>query len=257
MVFVAIVVALAGVLAGVAGVAFGFVRRAQVEEAMYRLVHWCLKDPTILYRGSQKEWWEEVHTAPLPWRHQCANCDWWDGRLGGESSSRIHAAVDHVYNTKNGQRNGYDVADRNMSTTTSLAVVIWRTCGEDGWKLHRLRVNPENTVDLRWLHVDVPFLEAQCRACYLEDPDDQAAYSLKWGVELQEVLVDRCSLQSHHFETVPIVTGMFPQWAIDLAFDVNLLCYRRKDRTPGRFELIDLWALVSEWRLRMMLRGVF
>ena len=109
-------------------------------------------------------------------------------------------------------------------------------------------------MDLRWIAEDVPYLHSQCRSCYL--PAEASPYCVKWGVQLQEVLVDRCSIR-HEATTITPTPDTIPQWAIDLAWEVGTLSYWREDREPGMATWNDVWAQVQDYRLHRFLNGLF
>ena len=97
-------------------------------------------------------------------------------------------------------------------------------------------------------------MHSQCHSCYL--PEEAAPYCVKWGVELQEVLVDRCSIR-HEVTTIPLGPDTIPQWAIDLAWEVGNLSYWREDREPGMATWNDVWAAVQDYRLHRVLNRLF
>lgn len=216
--------------------------------------------PRRLWRVSGKTW-EEEEAFGLPWLSEgCANCDYWDGLLGGDGAKRLHAAADHVAFCHEGKRRGVDAPDRSCSFTGSAAVAIWR-CDEGAW-LHRVDVaRAEDALHLMWLLADAPHLKAQCAECRRggqgsdrQLPADAADYLVHWGVGLWEVLLDRCS-RGHRVHSVVLQPGSIPQWAERLAKEVVWKCYRRREQGQHVAEAswIDVWALVQEWRLRRVL----
>ena len=221
-----------------------------VGQLLHLTLHWMLKDPRVLWRVGDKQWQEELAQGLL-FQHRCPNCAWWDATLASDQASRLHGAMDHVYYTGGGLRMGQEVPDRWCSCTTSAAVAIWRH--EAGKVLHCIQVERGDAMDLRWLCDETPHIHSQCRTCRL--PDDAASYCLKWGIWLQEVLVDRCSIR-HQVRTVRLLETSIPEWAQTLSSEVVYQSYRR-DRVEGQAQWVDVWALIQEYRLRRVLRSLF
>ena len=149
---------------------------------------------------------------------------------------------------------GEEVPDRWCSCSSSAAIIICRASSNPDRNLFRVHVHQEDILDLRWIAEDVPHLQAQCHACYL--PDEAAPYCVLWGAQLQEVLVDRCSIR-HQTSTLQLTPDTIPQWASDLALEVATLSYWRKDREAGLATWDDAWAVIQEYRLQRVLNGLF
>lgn len=214
---------------------------------LWHLLRLALRNPGTLWRVSAKQWWQEEATG-LRFQTGCDNCDWWDRQLQSDLASRIHNAIDHVYFTGDGLRVGAHVPDRLVSCTSSAAVAIWRS--SPGMMLHRIEAHSDDFLDLRYIATDAPWMFHQCRRCRL--PHDGAAYCIGWGRWLQEVVLDRCSKRTY-VRSVLLEKGMIPEWAVQLAIQVNSIAYRREVPT-GTADWIDVWAAFQELRLSLVLR---
>ena len=231
--------------------AMGFVMAVALLRFTPRLLWVILRSfqskPRTLWRVSSKAWpLEEAHG--LRWGC-CNNCAWWDRDLQNDAASRLHSAVDHVYYTGDGLRGGVHVPDRWCSCTSSAAVAIWRA--QPGMLLHRVNPAPEDILDLRWVASDAPHLQVQCRACGL--PDDAADYAVKWGRWLQEVLLDRCSRKTT-VVTVLLTHDAIPPWAVQLAEEVCVAAYCRREHGVEEADWVDVWAALQELRLARLLK---
>ena len=213
--------------------------------------------PSTLWKMSEKAWEEHVsEDETLCFLHgRCENCAWWDGSGGEGYAARLHAAMDHVWWTRDGVRMGADRLDRWCSTTGSAAVALLG-CAE-GQRLHRLALLTCGTsadplaaavLDLRWLALDVPFLDDQCsscRACNGADVLDAeaAGYTRQWGVWLQEVLLDRRQLRQTVVELCDGRMRLPPLQDYELALRVAKDCYRRGE---ARFFMRG-WPAWEDW----------
>jgi hypothetical protein len=262
------IAAVSALLVGfVLGIALAEAALDRMQRGLWQLLRWARGKPREVWRVGRRPWRFELAKTPLPLVPcGCANCDYWDEASGHGYASQLHSAMDHVWNTGDGLRNGQDEPDAWMSATTSAAVVIWRS--QAGALLHRVFLDEEaakQAVDLRWLLHDAPHLDAQCRECRnnavgrgLDEgrtlPSNGAAYCRKWGVWLQEVLLPRHCPGSLRVASAELPEQAFPQWAQQLATDVVLTCYRRQEAPTARASWRDLWALMQERRLRRLLR---
>lgn len=85
-------------------------------------------------------------------------------------------------------------------------------------------------VDVQWL-CEAPYLQQQCSECRRCGPGDQrlpkdaAQYLVRWGVRVQEVLLDRCS-RGHVVQSVAVQADGIPVWSKELARKVVLQCGR-------------------------------
>lgn len=136
----------------------------------------------------------------------------------------------------------------------------------EGALLHEIRYHEREVMqDLRWLVADAPYLEAQCRECgnsaervghHRVLPKAAARYCMHWGVWLQEVLLDRSG--RYNVRSCTLRNDSLSPWAQELASKIVMQCYR-KDSEAGlsmRAGWLDLWALVQESRLSMVLDSI-
>lgn len=206
-----------------------------------------------LWRCSPKAWAADAASSPLAFVQNCENCRYWDATedaVGTGLASRWHAAMNHVWFTRDGLCEGEEVPDRWCSATSSAAIVLWRA--EAGSTVHVIDVlRADAVLDLRWSHHDAESLEAQCQGC-CGLPSGAASYCRKWGVYLQEVLLDRSAF-SVAFSVRTHTLAEVPTWAMELATTVALQGYRR-EVAPMQADWIDVWVLVQEFRLRRCLR---
>lgn len=241
------------------------------KRALRACLYRCRRKPRHLWRAGAKSWQAELAEPGLDFLPgPCSNCQWWDCQGSRpEEASRLHSAMDHVYFTGNGCRwEGSvesDMPDRWMSTTPSAAVLIWRTLGQSSVTVHSIQLDESaDPQDLRYLILEAPALLDQCLACgdaARRDsctrvlPEDSAFYCMRWGIWLQEVLLDRCC-RLHSVKTRLISAADIPDWASDLATAVVMRCYRRHAGQTPEVGWLDVWAMVQEWRLERMLRTV-
>ena len=238
---------------------------------LWMLLRWVRSLPRELWRVSGRLWHLEIsgHSHPLV-PDGCSNCEYWDTLIGRPQASQMHAAMDHVWNTQDGLRNGQEEADPWMSTTPSAAVVIWRATGaETDLLLHHIILQDASVaLDLRHLVRDASHLDDQCLECRKEAirrglredrtlPVNGGGYCRKWGVWLQEVLLPRYCPGGYEARTKQLTEGSFPPWACQLASEVVLHTYRRREDPTARASWRDLWAFVQEHRLRRLLLQLF
>ena len=236
---------------------------------LWFLLRWVGSRPRQLWRLSGRPWLLETadHMHPLV-PHGCSNCEYWDTVIGTPHASQMHAAMDHVWNTGDGLRNGQEEVDHWMSATPSAAVAIWRA--KDNYLLlHRISVqNASVALDLRYLVYDTPHLDDQCTECrkdalergIREDrilPVNGGGYCRKWGVWLQEVLLPRYCPGGYVVYTKALTEDSLPPWAYQLATAVVRNIYRRREEPLARASWRDIWALVQERRLRRLLMDLY
>jgi hypothetical protein len=236
----------------------------KLRRCLWFALRWLRARPRRLWRVSTASWSMERSVRPLRFvKWTCANCLYWDTQAGSDECSRLHGAVEHLWHVRDGMRGGRAVLDRWCSTTTSAAVVIFRA--NRGSVVHAINVIDSGcTLDLRWLVADTPDLDNLCRECGRGSDDElgaiQASYCRLWGVQLQEVLWDRCAPPGagDTLTSAPLAEGTFPTWAVDLASSVVLGVYRRRPDIAEfqEADFHDIWALFQEARLARFLESI-
>ncbi|CAE7557007.1 unnamed protein product, partial [Symbiodinium sp. CCMP2456] len=176
----------------------GLLLRPAVQRLLGHLCTWLVlwlrrhRRRHILWRLSSGPWTRELAPEGLSWLPiPCAECSRW-----GERWQRLHAAVHHIAKPA-----GCRESDRCCSSTGRASLAL-------------RRAGPESTADF-WLHrIEAPAAavawdcrnlaeEAVSNGFALDDfaasclkRRDAGAYAHKWGVKLQEVLLDRTQLRS-------------------------------------------------------------
>ena len=145
-----------------------------------------------LWRLSGVPWQEETAREPLAWlQAPCSQCEAW-----GERWQRLHAALHHIAKPP-----GSREPDRCCSATGHAAIAVRRAIPEEAaacW-LHRIRAPPAAVAwDCRALSQEAAthgFALGDFASSCLKRRD-AADYANRWGVKLQEVLLDRCQLDA-------------------------------------------------------------
>ena len=145
-----------------------------------------------LWRLSGVPWQKETAREPLAWlQAPCSQCEAW-----GERWQRLHAALHHIAKPP-----GSREPDRCCSATGHAAIAVRRAIPEEAaacW-LHRIRAPPAAVAwDCRALSQEAAthgFALGDFASSCLKRRD-AADYANRWGVKLQEVLLDRCQLDA-------------------------------------------------------------
>ena len=206
------------------------------------LLRWLRRSRTqTLWRVSDRPWEAERADTALPWLpHPCPHCTQW-----GSKWERLHAAVAHICKPV-----GAGGEDRCCSTTGHAALAVRRlettpeVAEASPRLLHRVVCPPAAVAwDARDLAGDAAaggFRLGDFASTCLQRRD-AADYAQKWGVVLQEVLVDRC--RASECQTISItLEKLLQRWPDALATSQRLANLLRRALAAERGERAPHWA---------------